>query len=83
MLLELLSEWIPSIAKLAAVPHFGWEEEELASRSVRLERFPMLVVDMLPARAARALPRTVELTVNLFKDSVTSDMIGVFDIFDE
>ena len=42
MLLELLSEWIPSIAKLAAVPHFGWEEEELASMSVRLERFPML-----------------------------------------
>ena len=37
---------------------------------------------MLPARAARALPSTVELTVNLFKDSVTSDMMGM-DIFDE
>jgi len=80
--MELLVKWFPSIAKLAAVPHFGWEEE-LASRSVKLERSPMLVLDMLPARAARALPRTVELTVNLFKDSVTSDMIGAFDIFDE
>ena len=30
---------------------------------------------MLPARAARALPSTVELTVNLFKDSVTSDVM--------
>ena len=35
---------IPSkIAKLASVPHFGWEEE-LASRSVTLDRFPMLKV---------------------------------------
>jgi len=71
----------PSMAKLAAVPHFGWEEE-LASRSVTLDRFPRLVVDMLAPRAARALPSTVELTVNLFKDSVTSDMLGM-DIFDE
>ena len=30
---------------------------------------------MFPARAARALPSTVELTVNLFKDSVTSDVM--------
>ena len=30
---------------------------------------------MLPTRAARALPSTVELTVNLFKDSFTSDMM--------
>ena len=37
---------------------------------------------MLAPRAARALPSTVELTVNLFKDSVTSDMMGM-DIFDE
>ena len=37
---------------------------------------------MLPARAARALPSTVELTVNLFKDSVTSGMLGM-DIFEE
>ena len=47
--LESLAKWklllpIPSkIAKLAAVPHFGWEEE-LASRSVTLDRFPMLKV---------------------------------------
>ena len=38
----LVSFPIPSMAKLAAVPHFGWEEEELASRSVTLDRFPML-----------------------------------------
>ena len=37
---------------------------------------------MLAPRAARAFPSTVELTVNLFKDSVTSDMMGM-DIFDE
>jgi len=85
--LESVAKWklllpIPSkMAKLAAVPHFGWEEE-LASRSVTLDRFPMLVIDMFPARAARALPSTVELTVNLFKDSVTSDMMGI-DIFEE
>ena len=47
--LASLAKWklllpIPSkIAKLAAVPHFGWEEE-LASRSVTLDRFPMLKV---------------------------------------
>ena len=35
---------IPSMAKLAAVPHLGWEEEELASRSVTLDRFPILKV---------------------------------------
>jgi len=78
--LESLLLPMPSMAKLAAVPHFGWEEE-LASRSVTLDRFPRLVVDMLAPRAARALPSTVELTVNLFKDSVTSDMMGM-DIFD-
>ena len=47
--LASLAKWklllpIPSkMAKLAAVPHFGWEEE-LASRSVTLDRFPMLKV---------------------------------------
>ena len=33
---------IPSMAKLDAVPHFGWEEEEVARRSVTLDRLPML-----------------------------------------
>ena len=36
---------------------------------------------MLPTRAARALPSTVELTVNLFKDSVTSDMTMMGEVF--
>ena len=47
LLLEVLARLllpIPSMAKLAAVPHLGWEEEELASRSVTLDRFPILKV---------------------------------------
>ena len=47
LLLEVLARLllpIPSMAKLAAVPHLGWEEEELASMSVTLDRFPILKV---------------------------------------